>query len=101
MLLQRKLFQIILSSEPVKKSEIEKVRTRISDTYNTLRAETSYLFSNGFVTNEAYAEGQKINVLTKDGILLDIAQASDLPSIKAISKIVKKNYLCWPKNVSL
>jgi hypothetical protein len=37
----------------------------------------------------------------KSGELLDIAHASDLPNIKAISKIVKKNYLCWPKNVSL
>jgi hypothetical protein len=37
----------------------------------------------------------------KSGEVLDIAHASDLPSIKAISKIVKKNYLCWPKNVSL
>ena len=53
------------------------------------------------VTNEAYAQGQQINILTKSGELLDIAQASDLPNIKVISKIVKKNYLCWPKDVSL
>jgi hypothetical protein len=53
------------------------------------------------VSNEAYAEGQEINILMRDGRLQDIAQASDLPNIKAISKIVKKNYLCWPKNVSL
>jgi hypothetical protein len=66
-----------------------------------LRAESKYLFSHGTVTNEAYAEGQEINVLMKSGNVLDIAQASDLPNIKAISKIVKKNYLCWPKNVSL
>jgi hypothetical protein len=53
------------------------------------------------VSNEAYTEGEKINILTRAGDLLDIAQASDLPNIKAISKIVKKNYLCWPKDVSL
>jgi uncharacterized protein len=53
------------------------------------------------VSNEAYAEGHHINILMRTGELLDIAQASDLPNIKAISKIVKKNYLCWPKNVSL
>lgn len=32
---------------------------------------------------------------------MDIAQAADLPNIKAMSKIVKKYYLCLPKNVSL
>jgi HD superfamily phosphohydrolase len=101
MLVQRNLFQIILSNEPIRKSSIEKIRTNISKEYQTLRSETVYLFSHGNVTNEAYTEGQKINIMTKKGELLDIAQASDLPNVKALSKIVKKNYLCWPKNVSL
>ncbi|MBX2966042.1 MAG: HD domain-containing protein [Cyclobacteriaceae bacterium] len=101
MLYQRKLFRVMLSTEPIKKLYIEKVREGIAQAYGTLRSETAYLFSHGTVSNEAYTEGQKINVLMKNGQVLDIAQASDLPSIKAISKIVKKNYLCWPKNVSL
>jgi HD superfamily phosphohydrolase len=101
MLYERKLFQIILSPDPIRKSNIERVRQEITEHYDTLRSESAYLFSHGTVSNEAYTEGQKINVLTKSGEVLDIAQASDLPSIKAISKIVKKNYLCWPKNVSL
>jgi len=101
MLLTRKLFQITLSAEPIKKIVVEKIRHAIARKYKTLRAETSYLYSHGHVSNEAYAEGQQINILMRSGELLDIAQASDLPNIKAISKIVKKNYLCWPKNVSL
>jgi HD superfamily phosphohydrolase len=101
MLLERNLFQIILSNEPIRKSSVDKIRTSVSKHYQTLRAESSYLFSHGTVSNEAYTEGQKINILSKRGTLLDMAQASDLPNIKAISKIVKKNYLCWPKNVSL
>jgi HD superfamily phosphohydrolase len=101
MLLTRNLFQIRLSQELIDKSAIEKIREGIANEYKTLRAETSYLYSYGTVTNEAYTEGQQINILMKSGELLDIAHASDLPNIKAISKIVKKNYLCWPKNVSL
>ncbi|MGC1241378.1 MAG: HD domain-containing protein [Chryseosolibacter sp.] len=101
MLLDRKLFQIILSNEPIKKSVAENIRTKVTQKYHTLLAESSYLFSFGTVTNEAYTEGEKINILTRTGALLDIAQASDLPNIKALSKIVKKNYLCWPKDVSL
>lgn len=101
MLLQRNLFKIILSNDPIKKSEVEKIRSSVAEHYQTLLSESTYLFSHGKVSNEAYADGQKINILTKSGELLDIAQASDLPNIKAISKIVEKNYLCWPKNVSL
>ena len=36
-----------------------------------------------------------------NGEVIDIMHAADLPNIKAISKIVKKYYLCWPKDVSL
>lgn len=101
MLLNRKLFQIILSNDAIKKETIEEIRSAIAHQYGTLMAESPYLFSHGIVSNEAYAEGEQINILTKRGELLDIVQASDLPNIKAISKIVKKNYLCWPKDVSL
>lgn len=101
-LLQRELFQIILSTDPIKKSMVEKVRQEIHHVYGILRKDTNYLYSLGTVSNEAYVSGGKsINILTKKGEIIDIAQASDLPSIKAISKIVEKNYLCWPKNVSL
>jgi len=102
MLLHRNLFQIIFTTEPINKTQIEKVRTGVAKEFNLLRNDASYLFSLGSVTNEAYlSEKQAIHVLTKNGDVVDIAQASDLPSIKAMSKIVKKNYLCWPKNVYL
>ena len=101
-LLMRELFQINLTIEPIRKSEIEKVREQIHKAFGILRKDANYLFSHGSVSNEAYVtSGKPINVLTKSGLVVDIAQASDLPSIKAISKIVEKNYLCWPKNISL
>lgn len=101
MIIERRVFRIILSNEPVSKTQVEKVRQTITRQYRIMRSESKYLYSFGTVTNEAYTEGQKINILTRKGRLLDIAQASDLPNIKALSKIVKKNYLCWPKHLSL
>jgi HD superfamily phosphohydrolase len=101
MLLERKLFQIRLSSDPIKKSLVEKIKASVSKQFHTLRSESPYLFSFGTVSNEAYAEGQKISIISKSGVLQDLAQASDLPNIKAFSKIVKKNYLCWPKEVQV
>jgi HD superfamily phosphohydrolase len=102
MMIRRNLFQIILSVDLISKSQIEKVRKNVCKEYHVLQKEGTYLFSHGTVSNEAYvSEGQTINILMKNGKVADIAQVSDLPTIKAISKIVKKNYLCWPKNVSL
>ncbi len=101
-LLMRELFQINLQLEPIKKIEIENVRKEVRQAFGILVKDATYLFSYGTVSNEAYVtNGQPINILTKSGLMVDIAHASDLPSIKAISKIVEKNYLCWPKNISL
>ena len=67
-----------------------------------MKSDVTYMFSHGTVSNEAYlSERNSIQILMKSGELVDVAQASDLPHIKAMSKIVKKNYLCWPKNLSL
>lgn len=102
MLLERRLFRIRLTSEPLTKTAIRDLRHHIADSMGLLRAEARYLLSHGELSNKGYIEtGQKINILTKKGEVIDVAEAADLPNIKAISKIVKKYYLCSPKNVSL
>jgi HD superfamily phosphohydrolase len=101
MMIQRRLFRIRLSAEPIRKNQVEEIRDAVMKQYKLLRSEVPYLFSHGTVSNEAYAEGKEIHITMNNGEVIDITQASDLPHIKALSKIVKKNYLCWPKNVSL
>lgn len=101
-ILHRRLFKIKLTNDPLSKRELAKIRTSIVDNYHLMNADARFLMAYGEVTNKAYiAEGQKINILTKKGNVKDIAQAADLPNITAMSKIVKKHYLCCPKTVSL
>jgi len=101
-LLQRDLFKIKLDNEPLKKAEISSIKSKISQKFSLLNKEAAFFISHGEVTNAAYVLGGKsIKILNKKGELLDIAQAADLPNIKAMSKIVKKYYLCLPKTVSL
>jgi uncharacterized protein len=101
MLIQRKLFQIKISNHAIRKEDIENVKEAVAAHYQLLNAESSYFFSFGSVSNEAYTAGEKINILMKSGALMDMAEASDLPNVRALSMVVKKNYLCWPKNVYL
>jgi uncharacterized protein len=102
MLIERRLFQIQLSSEPISKTKIEKVRERIAEKYDVLKKDTSFLYSYGTVSNEAYvAGGSSIKILLKTGKVIDFVKASDFPQVKAMTKTVKKNFLCWPKNVDL
>lgn len=102
MLIERKLFRIQLSSDPISKTKVEKVRQCIADNYGVLKKDTSYLYAYGTVSNEAYvAGGPSIKILLKKGKVIDLAKASDFPQVKAMTKTVKKNFLCWPKNVDL
>jgi uncharacterized protein len=61
-----------------------------------------YMFLSGQISNSAYvSQGHAINILTKEGNVIDVSEAADLPNIKAMSKIVKKFYICYPKTISL
>lgn len=102
MLLERKLFRIRLSNKEVPPSVIQSLKEQIIDEMGVAPEDTPYFMIRGSISNAAYVSGgQKINILTKEGKVFDIAQASDLPNIKAMSKIVKKYYFCWPKRIHL
>ncbi|MGI9545478.1 MAG: HD domain-containing protein, partial [Cyclobacteriaceae bacterium] len=102
MLLTRNLFQIRMSNKPAKNQEIQQLCRSIQNKFKLERKDALCLLDHGTLSNAAYiSRGPGINILHKDGRVEDIAQASDLPNIKAMSKIVKKYYLCWPKSVNL
>jgi len=102
LLLDRKLFKIDLTNQKVNKNKKKKLARILKSALNLDERELSYFLVEGSISNAAYLrKDQSINIFTKEGAIVDIAQASDLPNIKALSKIVKKYYLCWPKSVSL
>lgn len=101
-LLTRKLFAVNLTNELPEKTLIIKLQDDVSDYFSITKEEASHLVNKGTVSNAAYLpKDQSINILRKNGEVLDVAQATDLPNIKAISKIVKKHYLCYPKELTL
>ena len=101
MLLARKLFRIELSNEPFSPEKVAMLRDTVTQDLDLAPPEVDYFLMHGTISNAAYLSGkQKIHILTKQGKIFDVAQASDLPNIKAMSRIVKKYYLCWPKHIA-
>lgn len=101
-LMNRNLMSVRLLNEKPEKELREKIKLQIMKQFDLSKEEANYLISHGNVSNAAYvAKGHSINILKKDDTLMDVASAGDLPNIKAISKIVKKYYLCFPKDVTL
>ncbi len=102
MLLERNLFQIKLTNEKVDSEEVAKIRRKVEEQYGVSEPESKYFVKKGEVSNAAYvSKDSTINIMTKKGEIVDVAVATDLPNIKAMSKIVKKYYLCWPRGISL
>lgn len=100
-LLNRELFAIQLSNEPLYEDNVAKLEDRILKKFKCSRDDLHYYLNFNSITNEAYTKGQKINILKRNGEIIDVASAADLPNIKAMSKIVRKYYVCHPKNLSL
>jgi HD superfamily phosphohydrolase len=101
-LLERKLYKIIISDQPFEEAFLEKIKNDFLAQDDINEDNLSYFMVEGFISNEAYlSEKQAINILTKNKLVIDIADASDLPTIKALSNVVKKYYICWAKDVYL
>jgi len=99
-LLERKLFRVVLSNTPPPEEEIQARRDRLQLRMALKPEEMEYFLVHGSMSNAAYvAEGQTINILTKKQRVIDVAEAADLPNIRAMSKIVTKYYLCYPKEL--
>ena len=101
MLLDRQLFKITFLDSPPEEEFLLPLRKKLLAS-GISENQLSYFLINGETTNWAYEKEQDpIRVKMKDGQLLDIADASDIPTIEALTKIVRKYYVCWGKNVSL
>lgn len=98
-LINRNLFHIELSKTPFEKSKVEALKT---DYINKLRLnyeDISYFVFTDKVSTYTYKpDSERINILYKNGDILNIAQASDQLNVDALSKEISKYFLCFPKN---
>jgi HD superfamily phosphohydrolase len=101
MFLDRDLFKINLRNDEFSVSEIEQEKLKLLKKLQIPENDLYYFFNHGVLSNYAYLNTEKIFILTKKGNIIDVALAADLPNIKAMSKIVKKHYICHAKNLTL
>jgi HD superfamily phosphohydrolase len=102
MLLDRKLFSVQIQSNEFQPSEINQLKDQLLNSMPIKEPDMDYFLLTGIISNAAYLpENAQIKVKMKNKEILDVAKASDLPNIQALSKIVIKHYICCPKNVYL
>jgi HD superfamily phosphohydrolase len=96
-LINRKLFKIKIAKEPFSQEDIAKKRQEISDKLGISIDETNYYVHASRLVNNAYnQEKQTINLLMKNGEIIDLTEASDNLNISALTKPVEKFFICYP-----
>ncbi|MEM7187537.1 MAG: HD domain-containing protein [Bacteroidota bacterium] len=98
-LLHRNLLKIELSDAPISEEKKQEKLNEVMKEHNLSATDASYFVFEGSISNQAYSmEKDTINLITKDGKIMDVAIASDQLNIEALSKTVVKHYLCYPKS---
>jgi len=98
MLLNRDLLKIEMQSGSFSEEKINNAKRFMMKKHLISDAEASYFVFTGQITNQAYSmEKDTINLYKKSGEVIDVANASDQLNLKALSKKVVKNYMCYPK----
>lgn len=98
-LVNRKLFKIEISKHPFPSDRIQLEKETVKANYGFEGDELNYFVYHDVLTNKAYNEDrQKINLLMKNGEILDLSKASDNLNISALSQPVDKYFLCFPKS---
>jgi HD superfamily phosphohydrolase len=99
-LVGRKLMRVQLSNKPLPAEEVADLRKRTMKALQLKEEDVHYYFETDVIQNHAYDPAvDRIDILTKDGRLTDLAEASDNQFIMAQTQTVKKYVTYLPKEV--
>ena len=98
MLLNRDLLKIEIQHKEISATKISDKIQLVMQQFNLSEDQASYFVFSDSISNQAYRmDKDTINLVTKKGVVVDVAKASDQLNIEALSKKVTKHYLCYPK----
>ena len=99
-LLYRRLFKIEIQDSPFDQSKIDKLKNEVYKKMNISKDDIDYFVFTSNISKNAYsAFDDKIQILYKNGELVDITEASDMLNMSILSKTVRKYFLCYPKEI--
>lgn len=99
-LLNRKLLKIEIQDTPFEESKISKLKKDASSLLKLSEQEVGFFVFTNHISKNAYSTlDDKIQILYKNGTIVDVAEASDMLNISVLSKTVRKYFLCYPKEI--
>ncbi|TFH37946.1 MAG: HD domain-containing protein [Bacteroidia bacterium] len=99
-LLFRNFLAIELSNKPFEEKIISDLKKRAERTMGIGEKESGYYIYTDSVSNMAYApSAPRVRIMDKTGVTREITEVSDMLDHRALSKEVKKFFLCYPKEL--
>jgi HD superfamily phosphohydrolase len=100
-MINRNLFKIKIAERPFSEKKVTALKELVSQTFTISGAELDYFVFQGEITNSAYEPAsENIYVLYNNGKKAELREASDI-DMAALSKTVKKHFLCYPKELEV
>ena len=97
-IINRDLLKVKIRKKAFAKAKLKEQIASFAQEHNITQEEARYFIFEGQISNQGYNYTQGgISILYKNGKCLDIVKASDQLSLKALTKIIVKNYICYPK----
>ncbi|GIR11806.1 MAG: phosphohydrolase [Cryomorphaceae bacterium] len=98
-IIERRLLKIELQDNKFDTLYVTNIRDKVAKNYGIDSENCSHLVFTNQIENKAYnPKKDKINLLFKDGRIVDIAGASDQLNISVLGQTVTKHFLCYPKD---
>lgn len=95
MLTERRLYKVIMSSEPLDDIAAEKI-AQIRSKHQIPEEDISYYIIQGTTSNNTYnINDERIRIAMKNGMVRDISEIDNPIVNQALSRPVHKNYLCY------
>ncbi|MBN2669065.1 MAG: HD domain-containing protein [Bacteroidales bacterium] len=99
-LIDRQFFHVELQNQAFNSEEIDRVNQKVKAYFNINNRDLEYFVMTGTIRNNAYSRfDDRINIIQKNKQLVDIADASDILDLSALSKVIEKRFLLYPKQV--
>ncbi len=100
MLNSRKLYKVEITNEPPSRERVALLSENTAVALNLSDDDISYFVFTDTIKNRAYNAGNSnINILMKNGALIDITKASDLSNLASLDKTVSKHILCYTRDI--
>jgi HD superfamily phosphohydrolase len=96
----RILFKTEIQNNAFAENRIIELKNKAKKYFHINDEEADYLVFSDSITNHTYIPNDnRIGILSKNGTIVDISEASDILNISVLGKVVKKYFLCYPKEL--